>query len=197
MATGNELFIGFHGLRDVTTALATLGVTEVEFEGLDANDEDGLVTAQLADLADPDATDNWLNWDLQDLILDKLDCSKTGTAVAMSYRKALEAAGFTVLPHTRADISYISAETPLGTRKFYAWSITLYRDLDTREIFLGISLSGRYKPTFCDWKNENGTLNPIIFNDELRGMVEIAEGLLTAAWPHLKNASLMVLSKEY
>lgn len=197
MATGNELFIGFHGLRDVTAALATLGVTEIEFEGLDENDEEGLITARLADLADPDATDNWLNWDLQDFIQDHVSYSKTSTAVAMSYRKALEAAGFTVLPSRGSEDRHVLANTPQGKREFWAWAIELYRDLDTREIFLGISLSGRYNPTFCDWKNENGTLNPIIFNDELRGMVEIAERLLTAAWPHLENASLMVLSKEY
>lgn len=192
----NELFIGFRGLRDVTEALATLGIIEVEFESLKDNDEEGSITARLANLADEESEDNWIRWDLFDLVQDQVSWSKVSTAVARTYRKALEAAGFEILPVESPDMIFVPAETPLGYREFSAWKIELFQDPETEDLFLGISLSGRYNPTFCDWKNEHGGLNPIVFNDELRGMVEIAEGLLTTAWPHLENANLMVVSRE-
>lgn len=199
MAYGNEVVLGFVGIQAVTAALASLGV----YRFLVSPDGDPVEDPvyELGDLDDPDSEDNWIEYGLDDKIQEALQTTPIAQAVKACHTQALEDAGFQTQGNS-GRLWYVKAVTPLGPREFSPWGIELFYDPGemghtAKDIVLGVALSGRYVPTFLDWKDAHGTLEPVRFNSELNDMTAIARKRLEEAWPYLAQADLMVVSKHY
>ena len=97
---------------------------------------------------------------------------------------------------------YVHAKTPLGMREFAPFTLELFYDPDEmgeepEQATLAISISGRYFPTFADWRDPHGTLWPLVFNDELRGVMEIAKRHIIKVLPQFRDAEWSVKELHY
>lgn len=103
--------------------------------------------------------------------------------------------------HLRTKGTYQVYETPLGVREFSTFDFELFYDVDEMGDTLdtavfGVAVSGRYFPTFVDWKHEHGTLDPIVF-DPKSNEWDIARKMLVKAIPLLKKAQWIVKMCHY
>ena len=116
---------------------------------------------------------------------------------------ALAGAGFTMSMASRPSIGrYTRAQTPCGTRSFRPFVFELFYDVgemdDTPETStFGVALSGRYFPTFLDWKDEHGTLYPVRFDAEMNRLIQIARHHIEAEFPIFSTASIIVVGRHY
>lgn len=93
-------------------------------------------------------------------------------------------------------------ETTLGPRSFSPFRIELHYDPsemdETPEVTtFGVSLSGRYLPTFLDWKDPSGCLWPVRFDAELNALIAVARTAIEKRIPIFATAHLAVIEKHY
>jgi hypothetical protein len=117
-----------------------------------------------------------------------------------AHHEALKLVGFTEI--TPVDRARVKALTPLGWREFCPFSFELFYDPhecdDEPEMTtFGVALSGRYCPTFLDWKDEHGTLYPVRFDQETDGFIAAARSCLVKRWPIFTRAHIAVVLKFY
>lgn len=62
---------------------------------------------------------------------------------------------------------------------------------------IGIAISGRYTPTFLDWRNERGTMWNITFDKELLDMVELAKSHIVTVLPQFEKAHIIIRENHY
>jgi hypothetical protein len=92
---------------------------------------------------------------------------------------------------------YVNVETPLGEREFVPFDIELFLDPhemgeDINCAVFGVSISGRYFPTFADWRSKHGTIYPLSFNEEVKKCMEIASKHIMEEFPIFKKANWIV-----
>lgn len=126
---------------------------------------------------------------------------KFNEPLILSHLNALEDVGFEIL-RAKNKTGYVDAKTSLGKREFSPWTLELFYDPhemgeEAEHAVIGVAISGRYFPTFADWKGSHGTLSPIIFDDELQLMQGIAKRHITSVLPCLKNAPWIVKEIHY
>lgn len=90
-------------------------------------------------------------------------------ALEAAHREALEAIGFKV-QHRKNDNGYLVATGPCGKREFAPFCLQSFSDSEGETTFedapWGVALSGRYVPTFLDWRDEHGTLDYFVMDEE-------------------------------
>ncbi len=97
---------------------------------------------------------------------------------------------------------YTVVETALGPREFSPFRVELHYDWSEmgekpEHTTFGVSLSGRYFPTFVDWKDPHGTLWPVRFDKETLALVQVARDAIERRLPIFKDAHLAVIEKHY
>lgn len=123
--------------------------------------------------------------------------------LARVHREALEAKGFTFSKDRKIGrYTWSIYRTSLGPREFNPFSLALHLDRDEMgegptSAVIGVSITGRYHPTFADWRNPHRTLYPIIFNDELTADMVGAKRYITYAVPWLEHGVWIVKEKFY
>jgi hypothetical protein len=100
------------------------------------------------------------------------------------------------------DARGFTAITPLGKRDFspfhLQWKFDPYELEDQiKDSIIGISLSGRYVPTFLDWKSTHGTISNVAINKELLDMVKIARTEIVKVIPEFADAELIIREEHY
>lgn len=101
----------------------------------------------------------------------------------------------TVLP-------YPIFRTPLGLRKLSPFMLEAFYDPnemgdEIEDAIIGVAISSRYFPRFADWKEESGTLSPMVFDKELNGMMLLAKNRICAVVPALETAPWIVKEINY
>jgi hypothetical protein len=117
-----------------------------------------------------------------------------------AHKNACKDAGFTFLgaqPHR-----YLNYATPLGTREMVPFELELYYDPDeigdTEETMaFGVSLSGRYFPTFLDWEDPSGALYHWVMDDVGLKMMKDAKARITEAIWAAADWHFIIQSKFY
>jgi len=117
----------------------------------------------------------------------------------VAHQLALEDMGFKQITKKNGSISAI---TPLGEREFYPFKLELHFDPDEMgetedSAVVGVAISGRYFPTFADWKDEHGSLYLIVFDREMKKCMEIAQKRISEELPIFANAVYIVKEKHY
>lgn len=174
MAYGNEVVLGFVGALKIRELLAQLG-----FEDPEPLAED---------------MDKWLSE-----CCDDINMFLAQQDMQDSHRRTLELAGFAFVKALDHDSAQYA--TPAGPRRFTQFQVELFWDQDMEPLpeqaVLGVSLSSRYVPTFLDWRDEHGTLYPIVFDDEMNTLIFLATEELTRVLPWMTDAKVIVLERHY
>lgn len=115
----------------------------------------------------------------------------------MSHIKTLKEIGFE--PINEKEFVF---ETPLGVREFSPFRIETYFDATDigdkyEDIVIGVSLSGRYRPTLLDWPNKNGSLNTMVIDEKATSIIEIAKRNISEKIPIFKSAKIIVKLRYY
>jgi hypothetical protein len=139
--------------------------------------------------------DEMAYYDNLDDNMDKLDVFMDGLNEA--YIKTLKEVGFEPV-----NIYEFTFKTPLGVRKFSPFRIETYFDSSDigdkyKDIVIGISLSGRYKPVLLDWENEKGSLKTMVLDEQMQSMVEIAKKNISDKISVFESASTIIKLKYY
>jgi hypothetical protein len=97
---------------------------------------------------------------------------------------------------------YSIVETALGQRSFSPFKIELHYDPsemgeEPEHTTFGVALSGRYFPTFLDWKDPSGALWPVRFDAELNGLIAVARTAIEKRIPIFSTAHIAVIEKHY
>ena len=101
-----------------------------------------------------------------------------------------------------ADDRYVEGDTSKGKRTFALLSMEVAGDeieLGDRypdDFIVGISISGRYVPTYLDWRDPNGTLDTVSL-DEMAKEIRIIRREIEKAEPRFKTAKFYVKMKFY
>lgn len=178
MAYGNEVWLAYVGEDKIRTVLASLGI---KLPGLTVDREPG-------------------SWDAFEDALRNLPYHQ---ALRKAHLCALGLLGFMVADVQRnASPSYTAFDTPLGRREFAPFELEFSFDPDEmgeepKHAILGVPLSGRYTPTFLDWKNVDGTLHPVVFDTEMIRNIRIAREEILVAAPFMKAAPIIVIERHY
>lgn len=93
-----------------------------------------------------------------------------------------------------------SVVTPLGPRNLQPFELSVYYDSvkgGPETALLCVPLSKRYRPCFLDWRNPNGTLEPVVLDEEMRRMMELARRHIVAVLPAFASATFMVSLEHY
>ena len=104
-------------------------------------------------------------------------------------------------PATAASNRHLVKDTPLGKREFATFVFEMFLDEeindDPDQAVFGISLSGRYYPTFLDWKDPSGSLDVLILDEDSMQMVETARRYIVEKFPIFQTAKVCVVMRHY
>lgn len=151
------------------------------------------------DILLPLTDDDWHN--VQDSVMDSF--VKHQKTLLDIHKKCLETYGFKIFNKSSRKIKdFLICETSEGKREFSPFNLELFYDPDEMGETLdvstfGIALSGRYFPTFLDWRDAHGTLWPVRFNQELNDMIKIARNEIESKFPIFEEANICVIERFY
>jgi len=97
---------------------------------------------------------------------------------------------------------YVEGDTSKGVRIFSFISMEVVGDEPEigdeypDDFVVGIPISGRYVPTYLDWKDENGTLETISL-DEMQGEIQTIRNEIEKVEPLFKTAKIYVKMRFY
>lgn len=130
--------------------------------------------------------------------------SDRGTEVDRLLRQAQRAAIREMGWEVRAvdEAHNLLVTTPLGTRELSPFRLSVYfgRERDDGAVeaaLLCVPLSSRYRPRFLDWKSSYGTLWPVVLDDEMRRMMDIARRHIVQVLPAFEAAPFVVSLEHY
>ena len=101
-----------------------------------------------------------------------------------------------------AEQDYLDGDTSMGVRTFAPLRLEIFGDEvelgdEYPDTFLvGISISGRYFPTYLDWRDPNGTLTNICL-EEMQPEIQAIRGEIERLEPKFKTAKVYVKLKWY
>lgn len=177
MANGSELHLGFvHGARGFAAIAAALAI---EIDG-DPRAGDPAAALEIKPSAD----------------LDKIQRALSG-----AHDRALREIGFEITGRNLR-LNHTLAETPLGPREFSAFYLGLHFDPNEmgegpEQAILSVGVTGRYWPTFADWRDTSGGLWPFAFDKDLRRAQRIARKHIIQAIPAFAKAIWIVKEMHY
>ncbi len=181
MAYGNEVWLALVGEDKILPALKTLGIDCPPFPSRDGDDFDEWVE---------DLENNLMGLPLQEKL-------------KQLHKESLAKLGFTDLkPGRGLSNGYLEGITPLGKREFEPFELRFHWDPhemneEPEHALLGVALSGRYVPTYLDWRDPNGTLWPVIFNEEMLRDIHIVRFQLDHLIPILVGVPIVVVEMHY
>lgn len=119
-----------------------------------------------------------------------------------AHKKACAEMGFKFIGRWKTNPDYDVYVTPLGDRITAPFRLEKHLDESEmceteKEAVIGISVSGRYFPTFLDWRDPHGTLYNIVFDDEMKKDMAIARKHIVEALPIMEKAVWIVKQKHY
>lgn len=89
-------------------------------------------------------------------------------------------------------------QTPAGLRSFATMEIGSFGVDNEPHPLWGLSLWGRYRPIWADWRHERGgSGQPIVLDNDLMGMVEQAHAAVASAIAPFTGAKLTVVECFY
>lgn len=97
----------------------------------------------------------------------------------------------------------IDVSTPVGPRQMYPFVLRADHcdamGYEPPEMPFGVALSGRYRPTFLDYRDESGAIPPVlpIWDEEYFSMIAIARPLIVRVLPWLAEAKICVVEQFY
>ena len=199
MAYGNELILGFpfaqwDKLTDVK--LPNYVIQPASRLALPWEPEEGEDPEEL----DPSGDDSTGSVrDAFEPVLGEFDA-----ALRKAHHAALLELGFTPKKGKKKNdnrLDYPIFNTPEGEREFSPFDLELFYDPgemgdNAEDAVIGVAISGRYFPTFADWKDAHGCV-PMIFDAEMQRIMEIAKRHITGVLPCLQEAPWMVLMIHY
>ena len=129
----------------------------------------------------------------------------SAAALKEAHRLSLEAAGFTRLSKpsvARRVVDYPCYRTPVGEREFSPFAIDVLCDpgelgMELKDAVLGVALSGRYFPTYLDWRDAHGTLDFCELNEATMKMIGYARLHIEHVLPVFKSANLVIVTQHY
>lgn len=98
---------------------------------------------------------------------------------------------------------YFNVDTPAGRRECspFRLGMALYGEMgyDFPAVPIGVALSGRYFPTFLDYRDESGTLPAplVVWTPEMAGMIDAAVRHIVSRVPWLGRGKTMVVEMHY
>lgn len=190
MAYGMELVIGWQH-KDWKAPLEALGL-EVEYQ-----DGVGQVLPQQEPTGDP-----WAGYDPPHIIEVKASARATevDSLLRQAHLTAVREIGWRVVEPGGEGWESLSVVTPLGPRDLQPFALSVYYDSDNggpETALLCVPLSKRYRPCFLDWKLSCGTLEPVVLDEDLRRMMDLARRHIVAVLPAFESASFMVSLEHY
>lgn len=92
--------------------------------------------------------------------------------------------------------------TPAGEREFSPWQLQFSYDPGEMcetpdQAIIGVAISGRYFPTFLDWKDSSGGIWNFVFGPRPVQELEIARRNIIKALPVFENADWIVRENHY
>lgn len=121
-------------------------------------------------------------------------------SISNAQRLAFEDMGFEFLRNSNG--GWMIYTTPLGQREFTPWNLELYYDPHElgekpEDAVIGVAISGRYFPTFLDWKNPNGTIDNQVVGPEPPKEIQIAHKRLIEAHSCFEKADWLIKMNHY
>lgn len=118
--------------------------------------------------------------------------------LATAHRRACEKMGFT---HKQTKGRHEIYGTPLGVREMVPFTLEFFFDPgelgeEVEQSIVGVSISGRYFPTFLDWRSAHGT----IWNQPVHPLpreMQIARDVIMMAIPGFSEASYIIRDVHY
>lgn len=107
------------------------------------------------------------------------------------------------VPNKRDQLSRgARATTPLGEREFSSFEFLMYYDPhemgDTPETaVLGVGLSGRYVPTFLDWRGAHGCIEHVKLDDHTMQMIAKAKEEICKVVPAASTFEVVFVECHY
>lgn len=183
MAYGNEVILGF-GFPDFGSVLRR--EFRITLPSPQSNDWEEQVRYWDCINCDPEEEHDPAILKLQE----KLEAAHTKACLAM---------GFTLA--AKQGSSYPAYVTPLGLREMSPWRLASFYDPielgdnPTTALF-GVAISGRYFPTFLDWRDPHGTMTSICCDPKQKDW-QIARKQIMAVLPWMKEAKFYVKELHY
>jgi hypothetical protein len=117
--------------------------------------------------------------------------SQLNTKLDSAFRLCLANAGFSVVSDTDR---YIKVSTPKGQREMTGFSFEISYDPhevgdDDDTVTFGIHMSGRYFPTYVDWRDSSGGLWEVNLRDAM-DMINFAQGTISSEFPVFLTAGV-------
>ena len=175
MPMGNEIHLGFIGVKNIFGVCKKLGLSVLDYEDAPITLEDFKLDSSRG--------------------LECIDTSSLDDKVTQAYENTLADLGYTFNKQKKYGRFLYIINTPWGERKSYGWRLNLYYDEDEAEdsiedISFGINLTSRYFPTLLDLGNEHGTIgNTIMFGTyPISYALTKAEKEIIKAIPEFKDA---------
>lgn len=94
-------------------------------------------------------------------------------------------------------------ETPLGEREFSPWTLEFqYDPNEMGEVYrehgvICVAISGRYFPTFLDWRDPHGTVWNLVVGPDIPKEMMVARKRIIEAVPCFEQAEWIVREKHY
>lgn len=172
MATGVEVVLGVRGQEAINKILVSMGKPEVDLnEGAWSYD-----------------------WET--------DVGKLPSLVD-AHKACLEAFFSNVRPGSDfGTVNHFRADTPEGPRQFAFFWLELFYDPhemgDTPEFAVfGVALSGRYWPTYLDWRSKHGCIEHVTLDKQTMAMIDKAKEEITKALPQAASFEVMFVERHY
>lgn len=101
------------------------------------------------------------------------------------------------------DHLYITYELPFGKQELAPFALEYCYDReemgdDEEDAVFGVAVTGRYRPTFVDWREPHGgSGNAVVLDTRTLTEMEIAKKHIVAALPEFADAVWIVKQKHY
>jgi hypothetical protein len=205
MATGNELILGFL-YENSGDLLQAMGIQMLCLESPDSLEIGFNLPEHLSGKNDDEVndwiTENIVFFNTPDFrVWDDLPILKEiNEALVKAHYEACLEMGW-ILKKVGKYPEYPVYETPKGLREFSPFNLEVHFDHSEmgekpEHAVIGVSVSGRYFPTFVDWENKHGTIYNIIC-DPNQLIWQVAKKHICAVLPCFKNAQWIIKEKFY
>lgn len=134
------------------------------------------------------------------------DTGEVEKELKKAHKLACEDMGFELLKNGR----YPEYKTPEGPREMVPFNLELVYDGEMDyapkdhvrkpkplDVVFGVAISGRYFPTFLDWRSPFGTLTNVIVGPKPTAEVSIAWRRIVEAVPVFSSAEWLIVEKSY
>jgi hypothetical protein len=142
----------------------------------------------------------WENFDVHEIV-EKL-LTPHQAVLLKAWEISCEEMGWKLLEKAKKKKSFLPYMTPAGEREFSPWQLEFGYDPYNMEetpdqAIIGVAVSGRYFPTFLDWKDAHGGIWNFVFGPKPVQELEIARRNIIKAIPVFEAADWIIREKHY